>query len=280
MTNNHTNECIRVMVNGLPGSMARIVSEKVMGSKDMYLVHDSLTGPEVDISHLFLHGHRIDLINPSEKDGRIEDVKGMHPKFISVDYSHPTAVNSNAEFYCAESLPFVMGTTGGDRKKLEEMVKDSEICAVIAPNMAKEIVVLQAMMKYAADNFPNSFEGYSLNITESHQKGKADTSGTAKVMVEHFNSLGIPFSKDQINKVRDEQLQRRMGVPEEYLSGHGWHTYTIQSKNGSVFLSITHNVNGREAYVDGTLKAVRYLSSKVKAGEKGKIYSMEDVAKR
>ncbi|MBW1822577.1 MAG: dihydrodipicolinate reductase, partial [Deltaproteobacteria bacterium] len=67
-----------------------------------------------------------------------------HASFISIDYTHPTAVNSNAEFYCKNILPFVMGTTGGDRKFLEETVNSSSIAAVIAPNMAKQIVGFQA----------------------------------------------------------------------------------------------------------------------------------------
>lgn len=34
---------------------------------------------------------------------------------VAVDYTHPTAVNGNAELYAKHGLNFVMGTTGGDR---------------------------------------------------------------------------------------------------------------------------------------------------------------------
>ena len=70
-------------------------------------------------------------------------------------------------------------------------VEASSIPAVIAPNMAKQIVGFQAMMEFAAKEFPNLFKGYSLEIIESHQKGKADTSGTARAMVGCFNQLGV-----------------------------------------------------------------------------------------
>ena len=63
--------------------------------------------------------------------------------------------------------------------------------AVIAPNMAKQIVGLQAMMAYAAENSPGLFTGYSLTVRESHQAGKADTSGTAKAIVGYFNQMGV-----------------------------------------------------------------------------------------
>ena len=124
-------------------------------------------------------------------------------EFLSVDYTHPSAVNPNADFYCRYGLPFVMGTTGGDRQKLEASVVSSSIAAVIAPNMAKQIVGFQAMMEYAADNFPNLFRGYTLEVKESHQQGKADTSGTAKAMIGYFNRLGVSFSTDEIVMVRD-----------------------------------------------------------------------------
>lgn len=37
-------------------------------------------------------------------------------------------------------LNFVMGTTGGDRKKLIEDAKDSGVYAVIAPQMGKQVI--------------------------------------------------------------------------------------------------------------------------------------------
>ena len=70
-----------------------------------------------------------------------------------------------------------------------------------------------------------------------------------------------------------------MGVPEEALTGHGWHTYTLKSKDGSVLFRFTHNINGREVYAIGTLDAVKYLGEKVANVEKGKVYSMIDVLK-
>ena len=168
-----------------------------------------------------------------------------------------------------------MGTTGGDRKALEERVINSDTVAVIAPNMAKQIVAFQAMMKYAAENFPDAFKGYTLEIIESHQKAKADTSGTAKEVVGYFNRLGVAFSVDQIKMIRDPAEQLIMGVPENALEGHAWHTYTLKSEDGSVLFSFTHNVNGREAYVKGTIDAIRFLAKKT--GEKGKVYTMLDV---
>jgi 4-hydroxy-tetrahydrodipicolinate reductase len=173
-----------------------------------------------------------------------------------------------------------MGTTGGDRTRLVQTVQESEVAAVIAPNMGKQIVAFQAMMEYAANTFPNVFKGYNLDIKESHQQGKADTSGTAKAMVGYFNQLGVPFDKDHIRMERDPAIQRsEWGVPEAYLSGHGWHTYAIRSEDETVFFQFTHNVNGRDIYARGTIDAIYYLAKKVDEGAKGQVFTMIDVLK-
>ena len=269
---------INVMVNGIPGNMAVNVAEHILADDRFALVPCSLTGPEIQEAEYNLEAISIRLLQPEIRDGAIENIVQTEGAFISVDYTHPSAVNANAKFYCRHRLPFVMGTTGGDREQLVKTVQSSAIAAVIAPNMAKQIVGFQAMMAYAAENFPGLFEGYALEIRESHQKGKADTSGTAKAMVRYFNQMGLDYSEDQIVKERDPDIQaNRWGIPQKYLTGHGWHTYALTSSDQTVRFEFTHNVNGRDVYARGTLDAVRYLQARVNDGAAGVVYSMIDV---
>lgn len=273
-------EQIKVMVNGIPGNMAVNVAKHVIKHSMFELIPYALTGPEITETEFTLDSTVISLIHPQESEKAIAEIKEKENYFVTVDYSHPSSVNSNAGFYCKHNLPFVMGTTGGDRKLLENTVCSSSIPAVIAQNMAKQIVGFQAMMEYAAKTFPDLFKGYSLEIKESHQKGKADTSGTAKAMIGYFNDLGTPFSENEITKERDPEVQKKIwGIPEEYIEGHGWHTYTLVSSDKTVQFAFSHNVNGRDVYAKGTLDAVSYLNKKIKAGEKGKVYTMIDVLK-
>ena len=271
---------IKIMVNGIPGNMAQVVAKHVLADERFELILYSLTGPEITISDLSIGSSAIQLISPELREKEMSEVIEKHASFISIDYTHPTAVNSNAKFYCKTVLPFVMGTTGGNRKLLEEIVNSSPIAAVIAPNMAKQIVGFQAMMEYASKTFPDLFKGYSLSIKESHQKGKADTSGTAKAMTGYFNALGAPYSESDIRKERDPEIQKTVwGIPEKYLTGHGWHTYSLVSNDKTVHFEFTHNVNGRDVYVQGTLDAVFYLSKKIEEGAKGRVFTMIDVLK-
>lgn len=271
---------INIMINGLPGNVASIIAEHALGDERVTLLPHSLTGPEIQSDQCTIGETAIELIKPADRDREIDVVQKKYGDFISIDYTHPSAVNDNAVFYCHRGLPFVMGTTGGEREKLSQTVINSKISAVIAPNMAKQIVGFQAMMEYAATTFPGLFSGYSLSVKESHQAGKADTSGTAKAMISYFNRMGIDFSPEQIVMERDPESQHaQWGIPEAYLSGHGWHTYRLTSADKTVVFEFQHNVNGRDIYADGTMDAVCFLARKVKSGRSGRVYSMIDVLK-
>ncbi len=271
---------IKVMVNGMPGNVAVLVAKHVLADRRFDLIPASLTGPEIQEDEYRLEDVTVNLIRPENREKIIQEIKDTHVGFLSVDYTHPSAVNGNAEFYCKNGLHFVMGTTGGDRKALEETVLSSSIAAVIAPNMAKQIVGFQAMMEYAANTFADLFKGYSLEIRESHQHGKADTSGTAKAMVGYFNQLGLTFNAKDIVMERDPEIQKsEWGIPEAYLTGHGWHTYSLVSEDKTVQFEFTHNVNGRDVYAKGTLEALIFLNLKISQDAAGKVYTMIDVLK-
>ncbi|MBW1988186.1 MAG: dihydrodipicolinate reductase [Deltaproteobacteria bacterium] len=272
---------IKVLMSGLPGKMALACAELFAREPEFSLLPVSLTGPGVPEKTVSVGDAELSLSPPETHRQMLGDLKKEHESFIVVDYTHPSAVNENAKLYTDLGVPFVMGTTGGDRKKLLEQVEGSGVPAVIAPNMAREIVGFTAMMKYAAKHFPGLFEGYSMTLVESHQKGKADTSGTAKAMVEYFNRMGVAFDVEEIEKIRDPEVQKtRLGVPEEHLSGHGWHTYTLRSPDKTVLFSFTHNVNGREVYARGTAEAVRFLAGRVARGDAARVYSMIDVLEK
>ncbi|MDM8514800.1 dihydrodipicolinate reductase [Desulfobacterales bacterium HSG16] len=273
---------VKIMINGMPGNMAVRVATMAAEDKRFEILPYSLTGPEINDLECRVSNMNVSLISPKKKDDEIKKIKAINPEFISIDYTHPLAVLENAEFYCKNMMPFVMGTTGSDRDKLEKMVSSYDLYSVIAPNMAKQIVGFQAMMEWAADTFPGLFDGYSLTIEESHQQGKADTSGTAKAMAGYFNDLGLTqFSQSDIIQERNPEVQQqKWQIPTEFLNGHAWHTYSLVSDDNTVKFRFDHNVNGRDVYVRGTLDAVNYLAEKIRTGADARIYTMIDVLKQ
>jgi 4-hydroxy-tetrahydrodipicolinate reductase len=276
-------EKIKVMMSGLPGKMAYQIALAVEASKDMKLLPYGLTGPEIDLHQIIVGKTTIDLFSSDEgeKDLLVVNFSFDGRPDIVIDFTAPDAIAGNVDFYAKNQLPFVMGTTGGDIKLITQKVMASGINAVVAPNMAKEIVVVQAMFEFAAQNFPGAFKRFKADPEESHQKTKSDTSGTAKAIVKSLQELGADCSIDKIKKNRTEAEYAVLGIPEEHWGGHGWHTYPLTRDDGNVFLSFTHNINGRQAYVDGTLDAVRFLNTIQELPfDQGVVFSMIDVLRQ
>ncbi|KAG8483751.1 hypothetical protein CXB51_023462 [Gossypium anomalum] len=97
------------------------------------------------------------------------DSAGIHIIPVSFD---------NVELYGKVGVLFVMGTTAGDRDRLYKTVEESKVVAFLAA------------MEIMAEQFPGAFSGYNLQVMESHQAGKLDTSGTAKAIISCFQKLG------------------------------------------------------------------------------------------
>jgi 4-hydroxy-tetrahydrodipicolinate reductase len=220
----------------------------------------------------------VEIFPIEERQSVMQDMLGQYPDLMVIDFTLPDAVNSNAEFYIENKVPFVMGTTGGDREKLLKDVNDAGLYAVIAANMGKQIVALQAMLQYAAREFPGAFSGYKLDVVESHQSTKVDTSGTAKDIVTSFNDLGMPCEEEDIRKVREvKQQMEEMKVPEEHLNGHAFHTYTLTSEDESVNFQFQHNVCGRRFYAEGSVDAALFLANQIAGKSDKKLFDMIDV---
>jgi len=276
-------EGIVVMMNGLPGAMGHEVSQQCI-RRGFTLAPVAMTGPGMPADCEVTEGStkvKVRLVGSGDAAGQraaLEEMKKAHgDKLVIIDFTHPTAVNPNANLYNSVGVPFVMGTTGGDRDALMKVTKESGVYAVIAPNMAKQIVALQATMATMARDYPGAFSGYTLEVTESHQKTKADTSGTAKAMVGSFNDLGVAYEVDQIKMLRDEKSQIEFGVPSSSLNGHAFHTYTLSSSDGSTEFQFKHNVAGRQIYAEGVADAVAFLASKVAERSEQKLFNMIDI---
>lgn len=272
-------EPINVMVNGLPGRMARAVAEGIARQPERFsLVPYSLTGADIQqTADRLPGGPSVRLVPPKERPEDLGWLSDALP-FVAVDFSAPQAVEGNVDFYCRQGWPFVLGTTGGDYEAVRKRVARSQVCAVAAPNMSIPILLVMAAFELLGARFPGALAGWKGEIVESHQAGKRDTSGTAKRMIEFLQQLGIPLKVEQIAKIRDPKVQReQLDVPEEHLGGHAYHIYTLRSPDGSVQLGLTHNVLGRQTYVEGTLAAIRFVAERYTRGARGRTYSMLDV---
>ncbi|KAG5021784.1 hypothetical protein JHK85_018126 [Glycine max] len=271
------NTGLPIMVNACTGKMGKAVINAAEAA-GLNVVPVSF-GCEEESGQTFQIGEKEFLVHgPSDRESALASVLDQYPNLIVVDYTIPNAVNGNAELYCKVGVPFVMGTTGGDRDLLHKTVLDSNIYAVISPQMGKQVVAFLAAMEIMAEQFPGAFSGYSLQVLESHQASKVDASGTAKAVISCFNKLGVSFDMDQIKLIRDPRQQLEMvGVPEEHLSGHAFHMYHLTSPDDTVTFEFQHNVCGRSIYAEGTVDAVLFLAKKIETKDHKRLYNMIDV---
>lgn len=277
---------LHVMISGLPGPMAMATAQVVL-DRGHLLIPLGLTGnsgKETILVKGKTKESSIELIkgpgfSGSVASSRIQELKQQYPNMVIVDYTHPSATLENLKCYVANDCDFVMGTTGGDMQLLhDEFNKGKSNIAVIAPNMAKQIVAVQAAILEMSRRFPSCFDNYKLTVTESHQSTKADTSGTAKAIVSHLATLnGKDFNIENIQKIRSKNEQLAFGIPAEYLDGHAYHTYRLVSSDGTVSFELQHNVCGRRVYAEGTIDAVEFIDKTRNKSPKKRLYNMIDV---
>lgn len=268
------------MVNGMPGPMA-VETAKACLDRGFNLLPLGFTGPSGKTKSIKVEGETTSVTveltkgpgiseegRVCEASERLAALKSQYPDLVIIDYTNPSAALKNLQCYVENDCDFVMGTTGEDFSVLQTSFYKKNpagtpgCMAVIAPNMAKQIVAVQATLLDMAKRFPGSFVNYDLEVVESHQSTKADTSGTAKAIVTHLSTLNggdYHANIDKIVKIRNKDQQIQFGVPESFLSGHAFHTYTLKSKDGSVHFELKHNVCGRRVYAEGTADAVEFL---------------------
>lgn len=278
-----------VMVNGITGKMGHAIADSVTNREGFTLVPHAFAVAIPAEKKLTFGDVVVDDFFNVEKEGKekavakLKEIQNKYAnkdgsKFILVDFTVPDAIDSNIAMYVEAMVPFVCGTTGGNREKFTKDVFDAKLPAVIAPQMGKQVVALQAAIKQMAESFPGAFKGYSMRVVESHQASKVDTSGTAKALIQSFNELGVGFDVNNVELIRDVETQRDvMNIPEEYLLGHAYHTYTLTSADNTVSFEFQHNVCGRTIYAEGTVDAVGFLSRNLERSDGKTLFDMIDV---
>ena len=264
-----SNRPIPILMAGLPGKMATLVAEAVVQREDFDLLPIAMTSPRHNRTYMDIRDQRIQLVDYCPNNLRLGR--------ITIDFTTPQGVVLNTIHYTSLRIPFVMGTSGGNREEMEEMVRKSRTCAVIAANMDPQIISRQMDIEKFAEINPGVFRGTTVEITESHQKTKKDVSGTAIAFKAQFERYGA-LPNGNITSIRDTRDQESLGIPNPD-DGHAYHWVAVQSPSGEVIYQFNTAVSGRTSYVEGTLLAARFLSRQIDLGTEGQVFSMRDVLK-
>jgi len=152
-----------------------------------------------------------------------------------IDFTVPDAVEPNVRAALDHRIPCVIGTSGFDQARIDELALEANVPCFHAPNFAIGAVLLMRLAEEAAAFFPRA------EIIELHNEAKRDApSGTAKATAERLGRSA------EIHSVR--------------LPGLVAHQEVLFGGDGQL-LTIRHDAFSREAYVPGVMLAVERLPS-------------------
>lgn len=271
-------EKTRVGVAGALGRMGKGIIKKIHEAEDLELVLaiEAPGNPNrgTDIGELIGLGRAgVDVGTADELE---EALKKADPEVL-IDFTTPEAAVENIKTAAERGVNLVVGTTGfseEQRMEIEAAVIHNNAAAVISPNMATGVNVFFK----AAVEVARYLKEYDVEIIEAHHRFKRDApSGTALRAGELISeALGRDLEENAV-------YGRGRGVIGERKDGEiGFHSirggdvvgdHTVVFAGDGERLEITHRASSRDAFVNGALKAVRFL----KGREKGKIYTTWDV---
>lgn len=232
---------IKVAVVGAKGRMGREAVSAIRMADDLELV------AEIDI------GDSIEKLQASGAE-------------VMVDFTSPDSVMQNVEFAIRSGIHVVIGTTGFDQARLDQLASwlanSPRTGALVAPNFGLGAIL---MMQFAA-TAARYFE--SVEIVELHHPEKADApSGTAartaEMITEARKHANRPAMPDKTSKALDGARGAKVGdVPIHSIRLRGLvaHQEVLFGDQGET-LSIRHDSMDRSGFMPGVLLGVRKVGS-------------------
>jgi 4-hydroxy-tetrahydrodipicolinate reductase len=182
-----------------------------------------------------------------------------------VDFTHPDVVMGNLEFCVAHGIHAVVGTTGFDADRLEQLegwLSDSGATGVlVAPNFSIGAVL---MMRFAAEA-ARFYE--SVEIVELHHPDKADApSGTSRRTAELIAAARKEAGLGPVPDATSTGLEGARGADVDGIRVHGLrvrglvaHQEVILGGVGET-LTIRHDSLDRISFTPGVLLALRRIT--------------------
>jgi len=226
----------RVAVLGARGRMGAEVVRAVQASEDLDLVAAYDVGEAVDLTQAE----------------------------VAVDFTHPDAVMGNLRTCVEAGVHAVVGTTGFDAGRLDELralLAGTQVNVLFAPNFGIAAVLMMQFAAQAARFFD------SVEIVELHHPGKADApSGTARRTAELVAEArrGMPPMPDATTTALDGARGADVDgvrVHAVRLAGLVAHQEVLLGGAGES-LTIRHDSYDRASFMPGVLLGVRRVGAR------------------
>ena len=194
---------------------------------------------------------------------------------VLIDFTQPKSIYENALFCLNNVINIVIGTTGlcdDEIEVLKNLSEEKKLGCLIAPNFSTGAVLMMKFAQMAAKYFDNA------EIIELHHNQKKDApSGTAvktALMMAGENTnfaAGNCAEVETIKGARGASSYNNIHIHSVRMPGFIASQEVILGASGQI-LTIRHDSMNRECYMDGVLRAVRYVID-----NKNFVYGLENI---
>lgn len=202
------------------------------------------------------------------------DLAGLGQADVLIDFTRPEASLQHLAACVDRGTRLVLGTTGFDATGLSQIrATADQIPVVFAPNMSVGVNVTLKILEQAAGYLA---EGFDIEVIEAHHRHKVDApSGTALKMAEVVaQATGRNLARDAVygrhghtGARSDDEIGFSVIRGGDIVGDH-----TVLFAGAGERIEISHRSSSRTTYVEGALRAVRFLMQR----DKG-LFDMQDV---
>jgi 4-hydroxy-tetrahydrodipicolinate reductase len=208
----------------------------------------------------------LELVAAIDADGSVQELVNAGAQVV-VDFTHPDVVMENLEFCIIHGIHAVVGTTGFDEGRLDQVrswLSGSPTTGVlVAPNFSIGAIL---MMRFAVQAAPH-YE--SVEIVELHHPDKADApSGTATRTARLIAAARRKAGLGPVPDATSSGLEGARGADVDGIHVHGLrirglvaHQEVILGGAGET-LTIRHDSLDRVSFTPGVLLGVRTVASR------------------
>lgn len=268
---------INVAVTGAAGRMGSMIIKAIMEQDDLKVVA-AIEAPNTplegkDVGEIIGIGNINVPITPANKLNEL--LKLIKPDVL-IDFTIANAAINTIKTAAKNNVNLIVGTTGFSEKQgneIKEVISETKIKAVISPNMAIGVNVFFKIIKDVA----SILSDYDIEIIEAHHKHKKDApSGTAVKAFEIMkNELGNETDKTCVHGRKGligERKPEEIGI-HSIRGGDIVGDHTVLFAGEGERLEITHRASSRQAFVNGVIKAIKYIPQ----AKNAEISNMNDV---
>ncbi|MEQ4619153.1 MAG: 4-hydroxy-tetrahydrodipicolinate reductase [Corticimicrobacter sp.] len=249
---------MRIAIAGASGRMGRMLIEAVLADPELTLAValDRSGSPALGQDAGAFLGQRTGVL-------MTDDLSALANADCLIDFTRPEATLAHLPVCAAHGVRMVIGTTGFDEAGKQAIQAASERTGIVfAPNMSIGVNVTLKLLETAAKLLD---DGYDIEVFEAHHKHKVDApSGTAIKM-------GEVIAAARGEKLEDVATWTRHGLtgPREQdtigfsvvRGGDIIGDHTVFFCGTGERIEISHRSGSRAGYVQGSLRAARFLQA-------------------